>query len=189
MLPSYLNLLAPIFTLLASFFYIKSVFKKETIPNKVGWFIWMLAPLVSSFIILKNGGGLSAIPVFMSWIIPLVVLVASYNIKSEIKVTKLDLFCLVSALVAIYFWLIAKDIYMATVFAIIADGLGFIPTIVKSWKYKNTEKPWPYMSGILSASISLLTLKEYAFHLWGFPFYLIIGNAILISVIYIRNRK
>lgn len=187
MLPDYFNYLTPIVTLTATYFYIKSIFRGQTIPNKVGWFIWMLAPLVASFIILKNGGGLSAIPVFMSWIIPLIVLLVSIKVKSKIKVSALDVACFFFALTAMYLWIQANNIYWATVFAIIADGLGFVPTIVKSWRNPETEKPWPYMSGIFSASVSLLTLKEYSFHLYGFPVYLVLGNLILILVI-IRRK-
>ena len=189
MLPQYFVILSPILSFTASYFYIKSVIKRETIPNKVGWFIWMLAPIVSSFIILKNGGGISAVPVFMSWIIPLIVLIFSFRIKSEIKITKLDIICLISALVAMYFWLLVKDVNNATIFAIISDGLGFIPIIVKSWKYPGKEKPWPYLAGVIGASLSLLTLNEFSFHLYSFPLYLIIGNLILISVIYFKRAK
>ncbi len=189
MLPEYLNFLTPIVGIIASYFYIKSIVKGETIPNKVGWFIWLLAPLVSSFVILQNGGGLSAIPVFMSWIIPLIVLIASYKIKTKLKINKLDIVCFISALIAMYFWLIAKDIYNATVFAIIADGFGFIPTIYKTIKNPGTEKPWPYIAGIFNASIAILTLHNFAFHLFAFPFYLLIGNVILISVIYFTSFK
>ncbi len=183
MIPDYFNYFTPIVTLTASYFYIRSILRGQTIPNKVGWFIWMLAPLVSSFIILEYGGGLSAIPVFMSWIIPLMVLLVSFKIKTKIKISLVDMICFFSALVAMYLWLHVNNIYWATIFAIIADGLGFIPTIIKSWRNPETERPWPYMSGIFSAGISLLTLKQYDFHLYGFPAYLILGNLILVLVI------
>lgn len=188
MISPYWNILTVSISLIASFFYIKSVIKGDTIPNKMGWFIWILAPLVSSFIMLKNGGGLSALPVFMSWIIPLFVFIASfYNKKSYWKISTLDIICLLCALVALYFWLVAKNIISATIFAVLADAFGFIPTIVKSWSHPQTEKPWPYMAGFFNALISILTLTTYPFYLYAFPAYLIFGNLTLLATIY-RNQ-
>ncbi len=187
MIPDYFNYFSPFLSLFGAFFYLRGIIKGETTPNKVGWFIWMLAPMVSSFIILKNGGGISAIPVFMSWIIPAIVLVVSFRIKTKLIFSKLDLICLFFAIIALYLWLKEDNLYWATVFAVVADGLGFIPTIIKSWTNPETEKTGPFITGIISASIALLTLKEYPFHLYGFPMYLIIGNTILVLVI-IRKK-
>lgn len=184
MISPYWNILTVVLSLVASSIYIRSMMQGKTIPNKMGWFIWMLAPLASSFIILQNGGGWSAIPVFMSWIIPLLIFSVSFFVKDSYwKISKLDIFCLISALIAIYFWLVAKDIVSATIFAIIADGFGFVPTIVKSWVIPETENPYPYMAGFLNASIGLLSLTQYEFYLYGMPLYLLFGNSILLLVI------
>ncbi len=188
MISPYFNILAPILSGIASFFYIKSVLKGDTVPNKMGWFIWILAPIVSFFIMLQNNGGWSALPVFMSWFIPLLVFIASFfNKKAYWKISKLDIVCLLCALVAMYLWIGENNIWWATFFSILADMFGFIPTIVKSWTNPDTEKPWPYIAGFVNAGISILTLKTYPFHLAGFSAYLLLGNLILILVIY--NKK
>lgn len=185
MISPYFNLLAPVFSLLASYFYIKSILKGETIPNKMGWFIWIIAPFVSFIIMIQHGGGWSALSVCMSWFVPLLVFIASFwNKKSYWKVSFLDILCLISALASIYLWIVAKDIYTATVFSIIADGFGFIPTIVKTWGAPETERPWPYLAGFVNALLSLLSLHQYNFYLYGFPFYVMLGNLILILIIY-----
>ena len=154
----------------------------------MGWFIWILAPLASSFIILTHGGGWSALPVMMSWFIPLIIFIVSFFAKNSYwKVSWLDICCLVFALIALYLWLIAKNNILATVFSITADACGFVPTIVKSWVKPQTEKPWPYIAGFMNALIGILSLHTYHFILYGMPLYLMIGNSVLIFVIYRRK--
>lgn len=185
MISPYWNIVTILLSLVGSSMYIRSMLQGKTAPNKMGWFIWTLAPLAASFIILQNGGGWSAIPVFMSWIIPVFIFSLSFFIKKAYwKVSRLDIVCLISALIALYFWLIAKDIVSATLFSIIADAFGFVPTIVKAWNAPETENPYPYIAGWLNASIGLLTLTNYAFYLYGMPMYLLLGNSILLFVIF-----
>lgn len=140
--------------------YIRDTFTGKTKPNRVSWFIWFLAPTIASIIQFQNGAGISALPVFMAGFMPFFVFLSSFKNKNAYwKLGMLDYVCLFLALLAIVFWIFFKNGTLATVFAILADGIPFIRTYVKSWSAPDTETVSTYYASIFSAWLSILTLS------------------------------
>ncbi len=190
MLPSGVAYITILTSLIGGFLYIKGTFKGETRPNRISWLIWFLAATTASFVQFANGASASFIPIFMAGFIPLVVLIASFKNKNSYwEAGVLEYTCLFLAVCSLIAFFILKTGVLATVFAILADGLGFIPTYVKSWKEPKTENLGPFVSGIFNPFISIMTLNVFSFNTIGFAVYLFLGNLIEILIVLIRRKK
>ncbi len=62
---------------------------------------------------------------------------------------------------------------MAIAFALIADGLAGLPTLIKAWKEPQSEHYAPYLTSAISAGITLLTISDWTFANYAFPAYIL----------------
>ena len=62
----YLVFVAAFATLVATYVYIRSMFKGGAKPNRVSWLMWSIAPFIATAAAISNGVGWAALPVFMT---------------------------------------------------------------------------------------------------------------------------
>ena len=185
MLPENIIYITVLFNLIGSFFYIKDIFYGKTKPNLVSWVLWMLAPFIGVFFQIKAGAGLSVIPVFMAGFIPLIVIIVSLWHKNAYwKITKLDVFCGLLALTALVFYVLTHNLGISILFAILSDGLAAIPTLIKSWKFPETETAAVYAVSIFTNILALFIIKNWIFSIYSFNIYLILINIAIVFCIY-----
>jgi hypothetical protein len=145
----------------------------------------MLGPFIGVFFQLKAGAGLSVLPVFFAGFGPLVVIIISLLRRNVIwKIGKLDIFCGVLSLAALVMYVLTHNLGVSILFAILADGLAAVPTIVKAWNFPETEFAAGYLPGIVDNMIGLLIIKNWIFTIYSFSIYFILVNSILIFAIY-----
>lgn len=168
--------------------YIKETLKGNTKPNKVTWLLWTIAPLIATFAALADGVRLSVVPVFMAGFGPLLVLLAFFvSKKSYWKLEKFDYLCGLCSLLALVFWGITKEPVIAIIFAIASDAFAATPTLMKSWKYPETETVAAYTTGLFNSLTSFTAIKMWSFAEVAFPVYLVIVNSSLIISV-LRKR-
>lgn len=160
--------------LLGAIGYLVDTVKGKTKPNRVTWFMWAVAPLVAFFAEIKQGVGLQSLMTFMVGFSPLLIFIASFvNRKSEWKITKLDIICGGLSLLGVALWAITREGNVAILFAILADGLAAIPTVIKSYRAPETENYWVFLVAMVSAGITLLTITVWNFEHYAFPIYIL----------------
>lgn len=170
--------------------YLINTLKGKTKPNKVTWFLWALAPLIAFAAQIQEGVGLSAWMTFIVGFCPLLVFIASFiNKKSEWAITRFDIFCGVLSLMGLVLWFITKEGVIAILFSVLADGLASLPTIVKSYKYPETESSTVYLLSGLNGFITLLTLKIWTFAYYGFPLYIFLDCLIIYILVQFKLGK
>jgi hypothetical protein len=184
----YLVIIGAIVGLVGVFSYIKETLRGNTKPNKVTWLLWSIAPLIAAFAELSDGVRWSVLPVFMCGFGPLLVLIASFVNKSSYwKLEIFDYLCGICSLLALVLWGITKEPVIAIIFAIISDGLAAIPTLIKAWKYPETETADAYTAGLFTALTSFAAIKVWNFSSYAFPVYLVIIDILLIIAVYRRR--
>jgi hypothetical protein len=172
---------------IGSLAYLIDTVKGKVKPNRVSFLLWSIAPLIAFAAQIKQGVGLEALMTFSTGFLPLTTFIASFvNKKAEWKVTRFDLVCGFLSIVGLILWLITKVGNIAIFFSIVADGLAAVPTIVKSYKYPDTELAWPWIATVLGVVLTLLTLKELTFANSGFIVYILILDALIFSLIQFR---
>lgn len=167
--------------------YLIDTVKGKVKPNRVSFLLWAIAPLIAFAAQIKQGVGLESLMTFSTGFLPLTVFIASFvNKKAEWKVTKFDLVCGVLSIIGLILWLVTKIGNVAITFSILADGLAAIPTIVKAYKYPDTELAWPWIATVFGVVLTLLTLNELTFANSGFIIYILIVNTLIFSLVQFR---
>jgi hypothetical protein len=185
----YLVFVAAFASLLAAFAYIYSMFRGQTKPNRVTWFMWSVAPLIATAAAISNGVGWAVVPVFMAGFSPFLIFAASFFSKEAYwKSSSFDYLCGLLSALAIALWLVTENPVLAIVFSIVSDALAAVPTLIKAWHSPQTESAWPFIVGAFSAATSFLAAATWAFSELAFPTYLIVMNFLLSVVVCTRKR-
>lgn len=177
--------------LIGSWSYLRDTIKGRIKPNKVSWLLWTIAPMIAFFAEIKQGVGVQSLVTFSVGFVPAVIFVASFlNKKATWDLGKLDIVCGVLSVIGLILWLVTKVGNVAIFFAIVADGLAAVPTIVKSYKYPETENATIFAVGIINALLGVLVISTWNFQHYGFPIYLLLvdGTIAFLILSKIGNR-
>ena len=167
-----------------TFSYIQAVFKGVIQPNRITWLMWSIAPLIATVAAISNGVGLSVLPIFMSGFTPLLVFMISFANKNAYwKLSTGDYVCGLMSIFALVVWYISKNPNYAILFAIISDGFAAFPTIVKAWRYPETEEIRAFIGGLILATSSFFAIETWDFSALAFPIYLVGLNILMIYAI------
>lgn len=166
-------------------FYIRDMFRGTTKPNLVSWTVWALAPLIGSWLSVKAGAGLSVLPVFMAGFNPILVIIIALIVKKGYwKITSLDIICGILALFALVIWIFTRNFSLSIMFAILSDFLASIPTLIKSWKFPETETSSAYVGGIIANILGLFIITNWTFPIYSLGVYFIAMNLLIVFAIY-----
>lgn len=150
--------------------------------------MWAVAPIIATFAAFTDGVRWSVLPVFMAGFGPLLVFIASFlNPNAYWKLERFDYLCGIYSLLALILWGITKEPNIAIVFAILSDGFASVPTLIKMWKYPETETVSPFTAGLFSALTSFTAITIWGFSAYAFPAYLVIINISLILCFFRRK--
>jgi len=184
----YAVIVGAVVNLAGSSFYISRTLCGLTKPNRVSYFVWALAPMVAFPAALSSGAGWAALPVFMSGFIPFLIFLASFaDPKAYWKLSTFDYVCGGLSLTALLLWWLSREASLAILFAILSDAFASWPTIVKAWKFPETEYWSGYAGGLFNAFTGLLAADSFTFTSVAFPIYLMAACGLLLIAIF-RKR-
>lgn len=167
--------------------YLKDTVRGKVKPHKVSFLMWSIAPLIAFFAQIQQGVGLAALMTFSTGFLPLTIFIASFvNKNAEWKLTIFDVICGILSLTGLALWMITKVGNVAIFFSIVADALAAIPTLVKAYKYPDTEIAWPWISSVIGVILTLLTLSTFTFANCGFILYILVVNTLIFLLVQFR---
>ena len=185
MLPEQIIYFAVLLNFVGHFLYVRSIIKGHAKPNLVTWFFWMLAPFIGVFFQLKAGAGLSILPIFVAGLGSLLVMsVAIFTKNGFWKIGVFDIYCGILSFLALIFYVFTHNLGISILFAILSDALAAVPTIVKTWKFPETENWGPYTLPIISNIAGLMIIKDWSFSIYSFGLYFILLDLTVIFCIY-----
>lgn len=187
MLHSYFTIVGTLIGAAGSVIYVRDTLKGTIKPNRVSFLLWSIVPMIAFFAQIDQGVGLEALMTFSTGFLPLTVFIASFvNKQAEWKLTRFDVICGVLSIIGLALWMITRVGNIAIFFSIIADGLAAIPTIVKAYRYPDTEIAWPWMATVIGVILTLLTLSTFTFANCGFILYILAVNMLIFSLVKFR---
>jgi len=184
-LAHWLVILSTVLSLSGSFAYIRDMFRGKSKPNLVTWGVWAFAPLIATGAALSASADIWAtVRIFMSGFGPLLIFIFAFIIpQSYWKLSKFDFACGGLSLIALFAWLGANSPVLAILLAAIADLLATLPTIIKAWKYPETETVYTYFIGLFTASIVIPAIPVWNIENSAFQIYLLIANTSLFLIV------
>ena len=179
---------AAILNLLGTFTYLAAVIKGKAQPNRVTWFVLSIAPLVAFTSMLSQDVRMAQSAMTLSaGLSPLMIFITTFLVKHPAwKIKKFDVMCGAFSILGIILWWITGKGNLAIIFSILADGLGFLPTLIKGFKYPDSESPWAFMIGAVASFLSLLTITVWNFEHAAFTVYLVVANIVASVFIYTK---
>lgn len=185
----WLVVLSVIISIGGSYAYIRNTLAGRTKPNRVSWFLWALVPILGTGAALSVGADVWAtVRVFLAGFIPLMVFLASFvNPQSYWKLGKFDIACGSLSLLAIIVWILIGLPRLAILLLVIGDGFAALPTIVKAWKYPETETGLVYITALVSVLLIIPSIPAWNIENSAFQIYLLAVNAILAFSVYRKN--
>jgi len=187
MLPSYYVIIGTLIGAAGSVAYLIDTIKGKVKPNRVSFLLWSIAPFIVFAAQIKQGVGLESLMTFSTGFLPLMTFIGSFvNKKAEWKITKFDVVCGLLSIAGLILWLITKVGNVAIFFSIMADGLAAIPTIVKAYKFPDTELAWPWIATSFGVLLTLLTLSTLTFANAGFIIYILLVDTLIFILIQFR---
>ena len=120
---------------------------------------------------------------FVLGVTPLVVCVlALVTGRADSGRVGLSAACTVIAVVGIVLWQLTSNPVLAVLFCIVADLFASLPTLIKANVEPLSEYPLPYLMSATAMAITLLTIQDWSFAVYGFPLYMLLINAAIFSV-------
>ena len=168
--------------------YIQSIFNRKTEPHIFSWGIWSLATGIAFFAQVAGGGGWGSAQSGITALVCLFVTFLAFRYGDFWEIDRLDWCSLVLAFVAIVLWKMTDNPFYGSVFAMLADAIGYIPTFRKVWKIPESEPSGYYLLMNVKHGLSLASLSVYSWTTMIFSGSVIVINFWLIALQIFRKR-
>jgi len=178
-----LLVLSTTIALLNNIYYCIAIIKGRIKPHRTTRFVFVIIALTLTFSLFAQHNttaiyltGTFAIGCIVSFILSI-----KYGIGGW---TKIDILCLILALLGICLWISTNNPTLALYASIIADFAGVVPTIIKTFHHPNTEYWFTYFIDTIAGILNIFANKTYSLNAIVFPLYIIFINIIIILIIY-----
>ena len=160
--------------------------KGKSSPHVITRFVVMTASVITFAGLYATAGATAAwlAGIFAARSIVLFAFTLKYGTKGT---GKLDIACLVVALFGLVLWRVAGDPVWALLFSILADFMGFVPTIRKTYHKPKSEAPSFYLLELLLVCINMLTIYLDIGFVWEafvLPIYIALLCIAILGLIY-----
>jgi len=168
--------------------YILNCVRRKITPSVLSWFGWsclMGTSLVSQ--IVHKGWQWSMTGIASSAVGCLTIAAVAW-FSGNFAFKRGDLAFLLAGLACVGIYVCSDDSWVTTIFAIVADALLGVPTIVKAWRLPDLERSVAWVLGVVSAALSLSICVGHSFIYVLFPAYLLLFNGSMAGLTWGRRR-
>ncbi|MBI5046746.1 hypothetical protein HZC07_03370 [Candidatus Micrarchaeota archaeon] len=180
--PDLAGKLAGLIALIAFLPYIRSILQNKTKPNKATWWIWSFVGLIlgSSYYF---SGARDTIWVPIAYFLgPLVVALLSLK-YGEGGATRFDAVCMVIAAVSLIGWWFSGSAFLSMMLMFVADSIGTLPTIAKTWAKPETEDLLAWLLFLLDSIMNLFAVESWTVALGTYPIFMLCQSSLMVFLI------
>ena len=168
--------------------YLRDLLKGKTVPHLYSWFLWCLVTTLVFALQLVGGAGIGAFVTLAAALMCIVVIFLGFRQEAKIKITLSDTLFLVLALVALGFWLVAKQPVISAILATLIDLLAFVPTIRKSWSLPHSETVSFYALNTFRFGLAFFSLHQYSLQTALYPATWLVANGLFAVMLVVRRQ-
>jgi hypothetical protein len=180
MLPEYFAVIGSIIASSGGVYYAYLTFKGRVKPNRVTWFFWGAFPIIALAAQLSQGVGLIAWATFVAGAPPVLVLICSlFNKEAYWGTRNIDYWFAAAGVFSVIAWQVTQIPNIALTFALLADLLVALPTVIKTYQYPKTENWIAYGVSAIGFLLAVLAVHEWTYQNYAFVVYLLLLNASL----------
>jgi hypothetical protein len=177
MLPEYFAVIGSVIASMGGFYYAYLTVKGRVKPNKVTWFFWGAFPMIAFAAQLSQGVGLVAWATFVAGTPPVFVLIGSlFNKDAYWQIRRIDYWFAIAGFLSVIAWQVTKIPDIAFTFALLADLLVALPTLIKAYRFPETENGIAYGISAIGFLLAVLAVPEWTYRISAFVVYLFLVN-------------
>lgn len=184
------GIVAGILSVITSVVYIRSIFKGETKPDRVTW--WVLG-FVSAMIAASYwaSGARETIwlPVAYAGSFLIVAVLSLKYGEGPVYLNTLDRVSLGGAFASAIVWWSFKSPVPALFMNILTEFIGLVPTINKSYQRPWTESKISWVLATVASLLNVLAIGEWTIAIALYPIYVFVTNAFIAYFIVSRRAK
>lgn len=183
----YVGFLAGTLIVFAQVVLLRDVYRRKMHPSLLSWLGWAL--LMGTSLVAQiwgSGWQWSLVGLFLSTLGCLAIFtLAAY--MNHFMVRKSDWIFLSLGLICLVIYLLSKDPWLTTGFAILADFTAGFPTIQQGYARPHTQKSLAWLLALISWSFALLICIGHEWLYALFPIYLFLYNGTMLYLTRIRQ--
>lgn len=179
---SVIGIIAGFIAFVSYIYYIVSIVRKRTIPNRLSWWTWAVLGIVIWLSYFFSGARESLWVPLSEVIGPL--FVALLSIKyGEGGWTTFDLKCLGGIIFALLLWKIFNSPVIALVAGLTIDLFAALPTVKKSYYYPSGENKIAWILVTFASILNIFAISRWSFSLLIHPiYYSFVTGTILVAL-------
>jgi len=167
--------------------YIVTTLQGKNKPNRATWIIWGLVSIIllASY---KTVGATHAIWPSVSNVVGMVLILIlsfKYGVKEW---SALDTYCLIAALVGLFFWWAFNSPLTALTMSIGIDLVGAIPTLKKSYLDPASENKLTWILFWSANTLNLFAVESWNFAMAFYPLYLFFISGTIAVILIVRKK-
>lgn len=179
--------ISSIFALISPIVYAKAILKGKARPHRTTRFVLLLITLLSTASLFAQHNTVAIWLAGTTAIQSIIVFILSLK-KGMGGWAKIDILCLVIALLGIILWQTTNDPSLGLYASVAADLTGMLPTLIKTYRLPKTEIWAFYLLDMFAAIFNLLAVKTWTVQEFFYPVYILIINLAMVLLI-IRPMK
>ena len=183
-----LGIVAGLLSVSAYPIYIRDIYRGETRPSKVTWWILALLNIVLTASYYASGAR-STIWIPVSYSIGFTIIAVLSITKGEGSWEKTDYLCLLGAVLTLLLWWRYQSAELALYFILVTDFIGLSPTMYKSYKRPWTESKQSWSIALFASAINIVAIDTWTLAVALYPFYLLVTNAVITGFILFPIHK
>jgi len=188
MLKTIIGIIAIVLTFIGYVPYIKDIIAGKTKPHIYNWISWGLVGGIVFALQVSNNAGAGAFVTLAAELACALVIFLTIKYKVSSKITNTDKAFISLALIALGFWLIAKQPIVSAILLTITDLLAFAPTVRKSWISPHSETLSFYFLNILRFGLATLALNSYTAVTMLYPITWFMANALFVFMLVFKRK-
>ena len=173
---------------ISPFFYISAILKGKARPHRTTRIVLLTITILSTASLFAQHNTvaiwLSAVSMLQS------IVIFGFSIKYGMGGwAKLDIACLVIAVVGIVLWKVTENPAIALYLAILADFVGMVPALVKTYRMPHTEIWSFFLIDTFAGVSSLLAVAKWTPEEYSYPLYIMVINFVMVLFILMPRKK
>ena len=181
-MPSPYIIISSLLVLISPIVYTVAILKGRAKPHRTTLLVFLIISSIATASLFTQGNRVAIYLAGVTTIQSLAMFILSikYGMGGW---AKSDIICLILALIGIVLWRITKNPVIALYFAIGADFIGLVPTLIKSYYFPKTEI-WSFFAiDAFAGFFSLLAIKHWTIQEYSYPLYIMLINIITVLLI------
>jgi len=179
-----LGLMATLLGMVGAAPYIYDTYRRKTKPHRFAWTIFLILSLISFTSQYSLGARASLF--FFGWFVANNLILVGLSLRKNGgygDINIVNLICFSLAIGSIVLWIMTNSALVALICVLIADGIGALLIVFKSYKHPESETIFMWYLGIIAGILNVMAVGKLNASLLAAPLQILLFNiAIVIAI-------